>query len=161
MMKTVSSFSTAGRPLSATSTDEQPAQLQLTSLVDMMVILVVFLLQSFSAEGQLIAPAAGLELPASQSGETVPLGLVVEVGPQRIVVGGRDVLPTAALASADTMGLAVLTAALAAISTENEQPQVLVQADRHLAYTDLSQVMRACAQAGWSDVSLVVLQGES
>ncbi len=149
------------RSLSAVATGDQPAQLQLTSLVDMMVILVVFLLQSFSAEGQLITPAAGLELPTSQSGERVPSGLIVEVGPQRVIVAGRDVLATTDLASADSTGLAVLTAALSAITTAADQSQILVQADRHLAYADLSQVMRACAQAGWSDVSLVVLQGES
>jgi len=140
---------------------DQPAQLQLTSLVDMMVILVVFLLHSFSVEGELIAPANGLELPASSGGAPVPVGLVVEVGPERVRVAGRDVLFTAALASADTTSLGVLTAALTNDDAAVNQGRVLVQADRRIDYRNLSQVLRACARAGWSEVSLVVLEVES
>jgi biopolymer transport protein ExbD len=127
----------------------------------MMVILVVFLLKSFSVEGELVAPAAGMELPASSSRTPVPAGLVVEVGPERVRVAGRDVLPTAALAGADTTSLAALTAALTIAATTDDRAQILVQADRRIDYRNLSQVLRACARAGWSDVSLIVLEEES
>jgi len=147
------------RPGSAAG--DQPAQLQLTSLVDMMVILVVFLLHSFSVEGELIAPAAGLDLPDSASDTPVPVGLVVEVGARQVRVAGRDILPTVALADADTTSLIVLTAALTKAAAAADHGRILVQADRRVDFRNLSQVLRACSRAGWSDVSLVVLGAES
>jgi len=160
-MRAVYPRSILPRRLSGPAAGGQPAQLQLTSLVDMMVILVVFLLKSFSVEGELVAPAAGMELPASSSRTPVPVGLVVEVGPKRVRVAGRDVLPTAALAGADTTNLEDLTAVLTIAATTDDRTQILVQADRRIDYRNLSQVLRACARAGWSDVSLIVLEEES
>src|SRR5512133_931611 len=40
---------------------------QLTSLVDIMVILLFFLIQSFSVEGNLVTPSTDLELPLSDA----------------------------------------------------------------------------------------------
>ena len=139
-----------------------PARLQLTSLVDMMVILVVFLLKSFAVEGQLVEPAAGLTLPTSSIQTPVPAGVVVEVGTRVVRVAGRDIVPTTALAAADTNTGAALKAALSlAMASSPEQASALIQADREVDYRHLSQVLRACAAAGWSDVSLVVLEVES
>lgn len=137
------------------------ARLQLTSLVDMMVILVVFLLQSFSVEGQLVTPAADLELAPSRSRNPLAEGLVVEVGLHRIVVAGREVGPTADLTGDGPDAPANLDRARAAAPTVRSEGPVLVQADRRLEYRQLSRVLAACARAGWRDVSLVVLEDES
>ncbi len=127
-----------------------------------MVILVVFLLKSFAVEGQLVEPAAGLTLPSSTIQTPVSAGVVVEVGPRVVRVAGRDIVPTTALAAADTTTGAALKAALSlAMASSPEQASVLIQADREVDYRHLSQVLRACAAAGWSDVSLVVLEVES
>jgi biopolymer transport protein ExbD len=147
--------------LSGTAAGKSPARLQLTSLVDMMVILVVFLLKSFSVEGQLVAPAAGLELPESSSRTPVAAGLVIEVGPQSVRVGGREIMATSDLVDVDNITPPELTGALAAQGQSAEQAPVLVQADQRIDYHHLSQVLRACAAAGWTDVTLVVLEVES
>jgi biopolymer transport protein ExbD len=147
--------------LSGTAAAQSPARLQLTSLVDMMVILVVFLLKSFAVEGQLATPAAGLELPESSSRVPVPAGLVVEIGPQMVRVGGRDTVPTSALAGTGDNVPQELEQALSALARSAAGAPVLVQADQRLDYRHLSQVLRACAGAGWSDVTLVVLEVES
>jgi biopolymer transport protein ExbD len=134
-------------------------RLQLTSLVDMMVILVVFLLQSFSAEGQLMTPASGLELPASSSQTPVRSGLVIEIGPEWIQVAGLPVLTTSSLD--DPGQTEVLDRALNRVFAASGLVPVLVQADRRLDYGQLSRVLASCAGAGWKDVSLVVLEGGS
>lgn len=140
---------------------ESPPQLEMTSLVDMMVILVVFLLMSFSADDQIVTPAAGLKLPSSASKSSVPHGLMVQVGLDKVMIAGRNILPSKALSNLDSDGLIPLIEALKAAVVESTQEKILVQADRRVPYSSLSQVLRACADAGLSDVSLVVLGGES
>ena len=143
------------------ATSAAPARLQLTSLVDMMVILVVFLLKSFSVEGQLVTPAAGLELPTSTSQTHLEAGLMVEVSSQLVRIDGRDVLSTADLTNGSEAATAKLVAALGGAQSEPKATPVLVQADRGLDYNHLSRVLRACAAAGWTDVTLVVLEVQS
>ncbi|MCP4571331.1 MAG: hypothetical protein GY838_03195 [bacterium] len=132
------------------------ARPQLTSLVDMMVILVVFLLKSFSVEGQLVTPAEGLELPVTVDAAPVPAGRVVEIGPETIRVDGAHVLATA-VATSDTTALAV---ALARLAAEGAGP-VVVQCDRRLDFGVLGHVLRACGRAGLDDLSLLALEDES
>ncbi len=140
---------------------EPAAKLQMTSLVDMMVILVVFLLMSFSVEGRLVTPADGLQLPSSTSQSSLSPGLVVEIGLEKILVAGRDILLSTALLNDDPEGIALMTEALSAAAAASEETKILVQADRRLEFSSLSQALRACSAAGWSDVSLVVLGGGS
>jgi len=132
------------------------ARLQLTSLVDMMVILVVFLLKSFSVEGQLVTPAADLELPESTVEVPVVAGLIVEIGLEWVRVDGRDIMATAAVA-ADSTALAGAFEDLAAAAA----PPVTVQCDRRLDFRVLGGVLRACGRAGLEDISLLVIGGGS
>lgn len=132
------------------------ARPQLTSLVDMMVILVVFLLKSFSVEGQLMTPADGLELPVTAKAAPVSAGRVIEIGPEMIRVDGSDILATAT-ATADTTALA---AALARVAAE-DAGVVVVQCDRRLDFAVLGHVLRACGRAGLDDLSLLALEEES
>lgn len=136
---------------------EAPARLQLTSLVDMMVILVVFLLMSFSVEGQLITPAEGLELSPSTSDQPVVAGLVIEVGPQEVRLAGRTVQPTASLAIDNAEALKPLLDALSAMELPVASTPVLLQVDRRVPYSSLSKVLGTCSGAGWANLSLVVL----
>ncbi len=146
------------RSVSAAATPA--AKLQMTSLVDMMVILVVFLLKSFSVEGQLATPQSGLQLPISISQDSLPSGLVVEVGIQEIRISGRYVMASAALVAADSTAVAPLTKVLVSAKTDGNQ-NVLVQSDRRVEFKSLVEVLRACANAGWEDVSLVVEGSDS
>jgi biopolymer transport protein ExbD len=86
---------------------------------------------------------------------------VVEIGPQMVRVGGRDIVPTSALAGTGDNVPQELEQALSALARSAAGAPVLVQADQRLDYRHLSQVLRACAGAGWSDVTLVVLEVES
>ena len=93
-MRANHSSSILSQGMSAPVASESPPKLEMTSLVDMMVILVVFLLMSFSADEQIATSAAGLQLPASSSNSSVPRGLVVEVGLDNVIVDGRNILST-------------------------------------------------------------------
>lgn len=148
-------------PRGRAAAGDSVVKLQLTSLVDMMVILVVFLLKSFSADGQLVAPAVGLELPTSTSQTPVTAGLVVEVGSEHVLVAGQMILVTASLATPDSTNVATLTAAMKDVGSADGRTPVLVQVDKRIEYSSLGQVLSACSLAGYIDVSLVVLGDES
>jgi len=146
---------------SISAASEPAPRLEMTSLVDMMVILVVFLLMSFSADNQIATASEGLQLPASSSKSSIPQGLIVEVSLDHVMVAGRNVLPSETLADIDQAGLLPLISALKEATKDNAHEKILVQSDRRVQYSSLSQVLRACAEAGLVDVSLVVLGGES
>ena len=137
--------------------EDSPARLQLTSLVDMMVILVVFLLVSFSVEGQLVTPAEGLELSPSQSKTPVVAGLVLEVGLHQVRLAGQVILDTEVLAQPDMVSLDSLRLALGQELRPEEERPLLMQVDRRVPYSSLSRALAVCSEAGWQNLSLVVL----
>ena len=135
-----------------------PARLQLTSLVDMMVILVVFLLMSFSVEGQLITPAADLDLPVSSAREPARIGVTIEVLPDRIRIDGQEAARAADLLRDDPAAVAALAARLADIEDSAATPTISVHCDRRVDFRLLGRVLRACGGQGLADVSLLVLE---
>ncbi len=136
-----------------------PVRPQLTSLVDMMTILLVFLLKSFSMEGNLMTPAAGLQLPTSTSRDQALPETSVEVTRSEIRVDGRSVVTIAASeadAGDDVPALAIALEGLAV----GEDAAVTIQCDRDQEYHLLERVMATCSRAGFTDFSLLVTREE-
>jgi len=142
-------------PVSTNSSSE----LQMTSLVDMMVILVVFLLMSFSADDQIIIPTDGIRLPSSSSSTLPEPGIVLQVGLDTINIEGHLIAYSPSISKPTHEELAPLVSALSTAASSQATNRVLIQADRQIQYTRLSHVLQACADAGLSNVSLVVLGG--
>jgi len=70
---------------------KEPAQLKMTSMMDILTVLLLFLLKSFVVEGEVITPASGVELPESHSQTTPQESLVVAIDQTRVSVGGEIV----------------------------------------------------------------------
>lgn len=139
---------------------------QLTSLVDLMVILLVFLLKSFSVEGQLVTPATDLQLPTSQVREAARPALSVEVTTAGINVEGVRVAPLPAAAS-DSLVIAPLQRALIELGPDgsltagtgvDHARRVNVQCDQRVGFAVLKRVLATCNRAGYRDLSLLVLK---
>lgn len=132
----------------------------LTSLVDMMVILLVFLLKSFSVEGQLVTPAADLQLPPSSVRESADTALSVEVTTSGINLDGVRVAPLPAT-DADSFiigGLHTALAELAPTGADSNGRSANVQCDRRVDFAVLKQVLATCSAAGYDDLALLVIQ---
>ena len=71
----------------------KPAEvkLNLTSMMDMFTIILVFLLKTFSTEGQLISPSNYLKLPDSKVEQPPEVGLDLVVSKQLIIVNDEKV----------------------------------------------------------------------
>src|SRR4051794_14405052 len=67
-------------------------ELQLTSMMDALVIIVIFLLKSYNASTNSFATAAGLQLPMSSSFESPKDSLQVIITPEAVTVENERIL---------------------------------------------------------------------
>jgi len=149
--------------------------LQITSMADVMTILLVFLLKSFSTGVSNITPAADLMLPEAHAQDEVSEGLKLEISAGSILVDGK---PAATLAGFDfeetdtesngtsrslnTMLISerdrMRDEARKPGDPEPEAPKVLVMADQHTPYRTLKAVMNSAANAGFGEFKLIVVE---
>lgn len=153
-------------------------KIQVTSMVDMFVILLVFLIKSYSTSPVQIAPSADIRLPASES-QTNPVDVLkLMVSKSGVFVEGQKVidLTDGQINKKDIDGSdpnyipelfkyldaeAKKTQDIAKVnSTITFEGKILVQADKDLAYDMLRKVMHTSAVAGYSDVKFAVISNE-
>ena len=141
--------------------------LNMTSLIDMFTCLLAFLLKSFSAEGALVTPSEGLELPKSMAADKARPGLTVEIGRNEIVVEGVHVGPTVEFAQTDYQTLlsgqmfkelesrANAAKAMEQYGTKFEG-EVIIQGDIEIPFSALYRVMYLCASNDYGKMRLIV-----
>lgn len=143
--------------------------LNLTAMVDMFTTIVIFLLQSFSANGEILLIQKGLTLPEVQKADQLTdRGPVVTLFQNQILLEGRAVASLAELDDA-RQDIEVVTETLKAMREKEEKASggrdmtktydgyVIIQGDRE---TDFKLVRKAIASlnaAGWAKIKFVVL----
>ena len=151
-------------------------KIQITSMVDMFVILLVFLLKSYSTSPVNITPKEGLRIPES-SATADPVDVVklivaedgVFVEEKKVMELEKGRIPASQKDPNDPSFLRALFTALderaklaQSISKVNDSfefdGKVLMQADRELSYEVLQKIMYTSMMAGYSDVKLAVAQ---
>lgn len=157
------------------SRSPQAFKIQITSMVDMFVILLVFLLKSFSTSPVQITPNADLTLPEStaQVNPEDVVKLVVSkngifVDEKRVIeLKAGELLPEDA-DKTDAQFIRKLfeeldvqakkTRTIASVNETVEfDGKILMQADRELPYALLQKVMYTSMLAGYSDMKLAVI----
>jgi biopolymer transport protein ExbD len=124
-------------------------------MVDMLTILIVFLLQSFSDDGSLVVAAPGVGLPVAVNGERVQTALSVEVTESAIRLDGTWICATKDVeASADPI-IAPLAEALGRERMAAD-PKMLILCDRSREFAVLKKVLRTCGEAGFASPGLLV-----
>jgi biopolymer transport protein ExbD len=150
-------------------------KIQITSMVDMFVILLVFLLKTYSTSPVNITPKEGMRLPESTS-LTEPVDVVkLMVSETAVFVEDKKVLdlekgrvPASIVDNNDPSFLKPLFEELderakhaKEISKMNDtfefDGKILMQADRSLPYEVLQKVMYTSMLAGYADVKLAVV----
>jgi len=141
----------------------------MTSMMDIFVTMLFFLLKSFVAEGEILTPPPGVQLPVSSSVLPPTPSVVVAVVGNTIMVGDHAV---ARLDEGDTDNLWIepLARELAKVKEQSdklavlrgmpvaERGQAAVQGDRALEFRVLQRVLYTLSGSGFEDVSLAVLQ---
>lgn len=148
----------------------RPMSLQLTSLLDMFTIILVFLLESFQAEDENFTLHAGLTLPESSARSAFKPAVNVALTTEGVLVEGTEVYELQAGAPKKADAAAGMVPAIAdaieaawAAREQTAEDEVIVasiQADEGIPYESLDLVMRSAAHVGCTRFRLVVEKGE-
>jgi len=144
-------------------------QIPLIPFIDFLIVLVIFLLMSFSASGELIAQQPTITMPDAKNTEQIEISPVVAVDERVITLDGTRVADTQTQGqSAQVDRIEPLIQGLEAEKRKWEtihpsEPfagQVIVQADRNIDFRVVKKVMFSAAAAGYGNVSFAVNQRE-
>ncbi len=129
----------------------------LASMVDLLTILLVVLLRTWSTEPPLDLAEPDATLPLSASEDPVGPGVIVDVGPSGLWVEGERAGSVAYLERSDDVLVDGLYEALQARGGR----RVVVRADADAPWSVLGKVMFTAQQAGYAEVELVATSRSS
>jgi len=144
-------------------------QIPLIPFIDFLIVLVIFLLMSFSASGELVAQQPTITMPDAKNTEQIEISPIVAVDERVITLDGTRVADTQTQGqSAQVDRIEPLIQGLEAEKRKWEtihpsEPfagQVIVQADRNIDFRVVKKVMFSAASAGYGNVSFAVNQRE-
>lgn len=143
--------------------------LQITSMIDMFTIILVFLLKSYSSSSVDISPSKDMRLPSSTSLQSPIEALKMMVTEKAIFVDDVEVTKVDGdlLKSKDNVIMPLFNALSdqakksKSISSQNSNVQfdgkLIMQADQALNYRILKRVMYTSALAGYTDFKFAVI----
>jgi biopolymer transport protein ExbD len=137
----------------------------LVPFIDFLITLVVFLLISFSASGELMAQKANLKMPKAENVVDIEISPVISVDSIVVTLDGRRMADTATLAADAKVerieqliqDLETLKRNWSILHPQEPFPgQVIMQADVATDYRVIKKLMFSAAQAGYANVSFAV-----
>ncbi len=150
------------------------AKLNITSLMDIMTIILVFLLKSYSTEDIQIAPSDDLRLPVSSAQKPPELAVNAVVSQAAITVDGVKVVDVAGGVVGEEYKRGTLISPLFDILKEKADEakaiaearasvdftgRLLLQCDRDIPFSLVREVMYTAGQAQFAEFKFVVYKG--
>ena len=148
-------------------------KLNITSMMDMFTIILVFLIKNFSTEGAIVTPADNLTLPKSTVERKAKEALSVQISRNTIIVENTTVLDEkgyAGLLEQKEFLIPQLHDALVQFAEEGKKMasisgaafsgDITIQGDVEIPYAVLTRVMYTCGQAGYPNMNLFVYRNE-
>ena len=152
------------------------AGLFLTSMVDMFAIMVIFLLQSFSSEGELIVLPQGLELPKASNTGTLERAPSLVVSLEKILLENNFVAGTPRVAEQTEWAVPELQTALKDFrekkslelkakgksedDIKKELSRINISGDRRLPFQVIKKIFYNAGFAGYPDARFAVFGGK-
>lgn len=156
--------------------EKEDLPLQITSMMDMFTIILVFLLKSFSAEGSLLTNADNLVLPNSQSKKKpTEVNLQLAVTNDMVLVDNLPLVPTEDVRkipfdNPDPIIEKVAEKLKSCLAQEEEmvrlgalnavQGKVVIQVDKNMDFDVLFKVMNTCGKVGYNTMNFAVMERE-
>jgi len=150
--------------------------LQITSMMDMFTIILVFLLKSFSADGSILTNADNLVLPNSDSKKKPQeINLQLAVTNDMILVDNVPVVPTEDVrripqTEENPVVPQIEDRLKACMALEDEmvrmgslnevQRKIVIQVDKNADFDVLYKVMNTCGKAGYTNMNFAVMERE-
>ncbi|CAM3365986.1 biopolymer transporter ExbD [Corallococcus sp. ZKHCc1 1396] len=146
------------------------ADLLITPLVDMFVIIVLFLIANFSATGEVLMMTKDIVLPEAVNVKEVEMHPVVMVSNDQVSVSGTIVGRVEDLTKDEYLNIPALEEKLRdmkkqfedlhsmAGGTETFKGDVNIQANKDVQFKVIKRVMFSCATAGYNNINFAVIQ---
>jgi len=140
-------------------------EIPLVPFIDFLITLVVFLLTSFSASGELLAQQPNLKMPDAKNVVDLEIQPIIAINPDVITLDGRRMADTRTLAAdARVERMEQLIQDLETLKrnwsilhpTEPFAGTVILQADKSIDFRVIKKVMFSAAQAGYANISFAV-----
>lgn len=147
---------------------QEEAGLIITSLIDVFVIVLVFLMRSVSSEGNLMTSADNLVLPMSaRSKSPTEVSLTIIGDQDNINVDDHAVAKTADVRKQDSLLVPSILKDLERKREEERKAEMLgvikeatgkvvVQFDKNTPYDIVTKIMATCGYAGYSNIKFAV-----
>ncbi len=147
---------------------QEEAGLIITSLIDVFVIVLVFLMRSVSSEGNLMTSADNLVLPMSKRSKTPTEISLTIIGDQKhITVNDVVLTDTEVVRKQDSLLVRPILDVLTKKRDEERKAEVLglikestgkvvVQFDKNTPYDIVTKVMATCGYAGYNNIKFAV-----
>ena len=150
-------------------TSPTKVSLNLTSMMDMFTIILVFLLKTYSVEGNLIQPSESLTLPTSTIDNPAEVALDIVASLQWIMVNEQPVMPISDISSSSQIEiLTPLQQVLQRYASEAKKMEekygipfsgkVTIQGDKKLPFKTISKIMATCWQSEYPNMRFLVYQ---
>lgn len=147
------------------------ADLLITPLVDMFVIIVLFLIANFSATGEVLNMTKDIQLPSASHVKDLDLVPVVMISKNEVIVDGASVGKVDDLVKSDQLDIAPLEEKLRELKQKTDQlhqlandtseqsnaSDVNIQGDKDINYKILQRVLFSCTSAGYGNTNLATL----
>ena len=140
---------------------------QLTSLVDVMTILLIYLLQSFSSEGEIMTVSKELDLPVSSAQKNPELKVTLKVNNSYIMAENDLVANVDEVMASEELIIPGLYEWLRVRREATEKigqyssitkfkGDITIQGDRKIKFRLLKKIMYTCGQQMYNNFSLAV-----
>jgi biopolymer transport protein ExbD len=127
-----------------------------------MTILLVFLIKSFSVEGNIITPVTDLQLPNSSSKISTQQMNSLKITKKAILANDQFITELNSFKNSDSLIISPLNIWLkahpSAISGKNGE--LMIQSDKEISFDVIKKVMFTCSQAGIADFTILVMREE-
>jgi len=145
------------------------ADLNVTPLVDMFVILVLFLIANFSATGEILAMQKDIQLPEAANTAELTFAPTVMVSQSEVLVSGTLIGRVDDLTREDYLNIPALEEKLRDMKKQFEdlhaaagdegafKGDVNIQADKRVQFKIIKRVMFSCASAGYGNISFATI----
>jgi biopolymer transport protein ExbD len=147
--------------------DTRSIKPQMTSLIDLMTVIIIFLVQSFSSEGQIITISNELTLPRSSAKKPPELNVNIIITNKYVMAENEKLVLVDEILNNDELIVPQLyewlkerrelTEKIAQYSTKTKfTGNVTIQGDKRIHFRLLKKIMYTCGQQGFNNFSLAV-----
>ncbi len=147
------------------------ADLLITPLVDMFVIIVLFLIANFSATGEVLNMSRDIQLPEAFNVTDIEMAPVVMVSNTDIIVSGTAIGRVEDLTRDEYLNIPALEEKLREMKKQYEDLHALakdtegsfkgdvnIQAHKDVQFKVIKRVLYSCATAGYTNLNFAVMQ---